>query len=213
MRLGTFRLQANVTLARKTFGAAGNHFAVHRQRQATVVTLDAVMVPFSGRLRAPFARQTTHPAARMRSIGHKRRAVNGEHVAMSGPQTIRIIAIENLHLNRARERHPWRRRCVAVNEQTGVPALVEMLPLQFENEVFVHLVCSQHTGWLPRAHDHSISRAESVRRAVHVDPTGQVLSIEERNKPFLGGMQIEREDQEHFRMATGLHSLIVSGIL
>src|SRR5262245_48487274 len=65
LRLRTFGLQAKVALARNALGPARDHLAVHCERKFAVTAFDPVMVPFTGRIRTPFAGQTAHPAFRM----------------------------------------------------------------------------------------------------------------------------------------------------
>ena len=131
----------------------------------------------------------------MGPVGHEPRAMNREQIAMARPDAVRRIAIENLHLNRPREGHSGRRQSIAVNEQSGVAAPAKMFPVQFENEILIHLRRAHHARGHAGRNDHPVPNAKGVWRTIHIDPPGQVSAVEEGNEGLLARLQVERQEQ------------------
>src|SRR5689334_18646757 len=102
MALRTFRFETDIPFARSGMRSTGNDFAIYRQFDVSVVADDVVMIPLAGWFSPSFARQTAFPSGWMRPVRSKMRAVNRKDVAITGV-VLRMVTIENLDLNRARE--------------------------------------------------------------------------------------------------------------
>src|SRR5438045_4811200 len=69
-----------------------------------------------------------------------------------------------------------------------------MLPVEFEDEVLVHPVGAEHAPRLAGGDDLAVADGEGVRGAVDVDPAGQVLAVEQVDRPIGGGARGRREN-------------------
>ncbi len=185
MALRALGLQAEISLARHALAGARDLLAVDLQLDRAVIAGDAIVVPLGGRLRPLLARQAAHPAGRVRPVGLHRRAPDAEDVAVAGVVGA-VLTVEDLHLERPRERHADGRQGVAPDEQPGIPARLHVPPLQLEHEVLVLPVRPQHAGRLARRDDQPVPRRERLGRHVHRHPAGQVLAVEQRPEIVVG---------------------------
>ena len=188
--LRALRLQADVTLAGYASAGARDLLAVDLELEHAVLARDAIMVPLGGRLRPVLAGQAAHPAGGVRPVGLHRGAPDAEDVAVAG--VIRaVLAVEDLDLERPRERHADGRQRVAPDEQPGVAARLHVPPFQLEYEVLVGPVGPHHAGRLARRNDQPVTGGEGLGRDVHRHPAGQILAVEQRPE-VVGGPERAR---------------------
>src|SRR5262249_16827340 len=102
---------------------------------------------------------------------------NAEHAA--------VVAVHDLHFHRPRVRCPDPWQGVRVDHQAGVALGVQVLPLQLQDVVLVHPLAAEHALGLAAANDEALAGLPRVRRAIDVDPAGQVAAVEQLDRLWL----------------------------
>src|SRR5262249_37351323 len=102
--LRALRLEADISLARDAPAGPRDLLAVDGELEHAVVARGAVVVPLGRRPGPLLDGQAAHPAGGMRPVRLHRRAPDAEDVAVAGVVGP-VVAVEDLHLERARERH------------------------------------------------------------------------------------------------------------
>src|SRR5689334_10366986 len=97
----------------------------------SIATFDAILVPFTGRLRAILTWQTPRPAFRMRAVRRHCCALYRKHIAVAcGNQPISVAMIEHLDFDRLGEWLSANGQGTAPDEKTRITAFDQMLPFQ-----------------------------------------------------------------------------------
>jgi hypothetical protein len=146
---------------------------------------DAVVIPLGRRLRPLLTGQAAHPAGGMWPIGLHRRTPDAEHVPVAGVVGP-VNAVEDLHLERSRERHADGRQCIAPDEQPGVATPLKVPPFQLDDEVLVLPVGPHDADWVSGAHQHAVLDTPGVGGGIDVEPPGKVLAVEQIAEVVVG---------------------------
>ena len=186
--------------------STGNHFSVHGEFNFSVVADDVIMIPFAGRFGSALARQAALPARRMWSIRCEVRAVNRENVAIARV-IFGVMTIQNLHLNRARERLSLRRYRIAPDKQSRVPTRNDVFPIQLDFKILVLLFSAHHPCRFAGAHDNSVANCEGIWCNIDWHPASQIAAIKER-LPF-GRKTSAAEKKSTKRKGARIHSSII----
>ena len=106
--------------------------------------------------------------------------------------SLRVAAVEHLHLDPAAKRLPDMRQRIAPNEYARVAPRLHMPPLDLQDKILIHSVGPQRAGRLSRADNHPIASTERARRDVDDHPARKVLAIKQR-PPILVGRAGDRQ--------------------
>src|SRR6185436_3243408 len=111
-----------------------------------------------------------------------RGAMNREHVAVCCVPfifSLRVVTvIEHLDFDSAEERDPGRGDGCSPDENAGIAAARQVSPFDLKNEVFILAVCAHRAGGTAGAMDDPIADAPGLRRAICIDPTGEIAAVE-----------------------------------
>ena len=182
---GSFRFQAQITPLLRRAADAVNKLVVHRELNDAIDGDDIIGVLFSPPLAAVF--DGLAPLA-SRVIWHRSDSTDPEEftvdIGVGRSQAIHLVQLdpvefEHLDLNAIGQAALRIGAGTTPYEYAGVSSRLNVHPLDVQHEILILLLASHDANGMARADQHTVANLPCVFDRVDVDPSCQVLAIEE----------------------------------